>query len=141
MKTLKILLITALVTVASCKKEKSLELDCTSTTTENYGWTLESAEHVTRKTSDNSIIARTNTTSVFFNYDHRFKAGIYSQATIGSGNFTQVGTYEGTRLEYNIGDGLVYYKTTESGKLILERILYSNDTVTYVTERNTFINK
>lgn len=141
MKTIKILLLTALVTFASCKKEKALELDCTSTTTENYDWTLESAEFVTRKASDNSIVFRNDVTSFLFNYDHRFKAGIYSQSAIDSNNFTQVGTYEGTRLEYNIGGGVVYYKTTESSKLILERILYSNDTVTYVTERNTFVNK
>ena len=139
MKTIKITLL-LLIALTSCKKESTLEA-CTSTTPENYDWTLEQAEHVTRKVSDNSITHRVDVVSYLFNYDHKLKGGVYFQSAIDANNYTQAGTYTDSTIDLSIGGGVQYVKTMEAGKLIFERILYSNDTITYVTERNTFKTK
>jgi len=142
MKNLTTITLLLLLAFTNCKKENTLEPQCQTTPkAETCEWTLESAEYVNRNSSDNAITFRRPVTSFLFNYDHKLKAGVYSQSAIDSNNYTPVGTYIGNQLTYNIGGGLVYVIFYEESKLILERILYSIDTVTYVTERNTFTAK
>lgn len=141
MKNLTKITLLLLLAFTNCKKEDTLTECLPAPKAETYEWTLTDAEHVTRKASDNTITSRTPVSSYLFNYDHKLKDGVYYQSPIDSNNYTVAGSYSGTTFTFDIGGGVDYYLSYEEDKLILERILYSNDTITYVTERNTFTPK
>jgi hypothetical protein len=137
----KLVYITAIAVILSnCKKETE-QLECKGTPYNQTVWVLEKAEHVRRLSSNDSIVNRSNVVSHLYSYDHKFHSGIYYQSPADSNHFTVAGSYSNDQVYLNIGGGLIYVKSSEGNRLILERILVSLSLQEYLTERNTFKKK